>query len=143
MSDGLMLNVPDYFNTSQFCQNVAQLYQQKGFVVNVAMFNPYSAQIVFNKNVGGINTILGLGLGITANITVNNNMLCVSFTDAEWTGKIIGLVIGWFLCLIPFITAIIGVIKQSELPKQITNDMTIITANILNNTNNANNANYY
>ena len=130
MANGFMLNVVNNFNLAAYCQSVAQFYQSKGFVVNVAMFNPNSAQILFDKDTGGINTILGLGIGLKANIALNGNVLSVTFTDPEWTGKIIGLVVGWFLCLIPFVTAIIGLIKQTDFPKQLQADMTMVANNM-------------
>ena len=130
MANSFVLNVRNGFDLGMFCQNVAQFYQTQGFVVNVGMFGPGNAQITFDKNTGGINTILGLGIGLKANIMYNGNALSVSFTDAEWTGKIIGIVVGPYLCLIPIVTAIVGIIKQSDFPKQLQNDMTMIASNM-------------
>ena len=59
---------------------------------------------------------------------VANGVLSINFSDGDWTGKIIGLVVGWFICLIPFITAIIGCVKQSQLPKSIGNDAVIFAS---------------
>ncbi len=126
MAETLMINVRDGFNLGMFCQNVAMFYQNQGFTVNVAMMSPTNAQICFEKDLGGINTILGLGIGQKTNIVLNGNTLAVSFFDAEWTSKIIGIVIGWFLCLIPLVTSIIGIIKQSDFPKKLKTDMTMI-----------------
>ncbi len=61
---------------------------------------------------------------------VNNGVLNITFTDAEWTSKIIGAVIGWFLCLIPLITAIIGVVRQTSLPKNIENDVRMMISSM-------------
>ena len=130
MANGFMVNVRNGFDLGLFCQNVAQFYQGKGFNVNVALFSPTNAQITFDKDTGGINMLLGLGIGIKANVTLNGGVLSVAFTDAEWTSKIIGLVVGWFLCLIPFVTAIVGIIKQSDFPQQLQNDMMMISSNI-------------
>lgn len=126
MSDAFMINVRDNFNLGQYCQNVAMFYQNQGFNVNVALMSPTNAQICFEKDLGGINTILGLGVGQKANLVLNGNTLTCAFFDAEWTSKIIGVVIGWFLCLIPLVTGIIGIVKQSDLPKKLKNDMTMI-----------------
>lgn len=130
MSSSFILSVSNNFNLGAYCQNIAQFYQMKGFIVNVAVFSPYNAQIIFDKDTRGINTILGLGIGLKASIVLNGNILSVTFSDAEWTGKVIGLVIGWFLCLIPLVTAVIGIIKQTDFPKQLQNDMTMIAANM-------------
>lgn len=126
MASSFMMNVNDNFNLQAFCEKLADTYRGKGFNMNMAMFNANTAQVVFDKGVGGINMLLGLGQGIKVNFTVNNGTLMANFTEAEWTGKIIGLAVGWILCLIPLITAIIGCVKQSSLPKEIQNDATMI-----------------
>lgn len=51
--------------------------------------------------------LLGLGQGITVNISLNQNLLSVNYADGDWIGKIIGLAVGWILCFVPFITAVI------------------------------------
>ena len=120
MASNFMLNVSPEFNMEAFSEQLANLYRARGYVVTVANMNG-NAIISFEKNIGGINTVLGLGEGVKANCMVNNGVLNITFTDAEWTSKIIGAVIGWFLCLIPLITAIIGVVRQTSFPKNIEN----------------------
>lgn len=129
MASNFMLNVSPEFNMEAFSEQLANLYRARGYVVTVANVNG-NAIISFEKNVGGINTILGLGEGVKANCMVNNGVLNVTFTDAEWTSKIIGAVIGWFLCLIPLITAIIGVVRQTSLPKNIENDIRMMISSM-------------
>lgn len=124
-----MFNVSDNFSLGVFAQKLAEVYQQKGFTVQVANLGN-SVTLVFDKNTGGINMILGLGLGITANCTVNSGALVINYTNANWIGKIIGLVVGWILCFIPFICAIIGSVKQMNLPKEIGNDAMVIASNL-------------
>ena len=53
--------------------------------------------------------------------------LIVSFSDGDWTSKIIGFAVGLFCC-IPFVTAIIGTLRQLSLPKDIENDITVLAA---------------
>ena len=60
----------------------------------------------------------------------NGNMI-INFSDAEWTGKVVGLVIGWMFCLIPFIIAIIGCLRQLELPTSIGNDIQMIVGGLI------------
>lgn len=120
-----MFNVGPHFDFNVFADRLAQTYAAQGFAVSVADVN--NAKIIkFDKNTGGINTLLGLGLGITATCTLYNGVLQINFSDAEWTGKIVGFVIGWIVCLVPFITAIIGTINQVDLPKKIGNDAGMI-----------------
>ena len=59
-----------------------------------------------------------------------NNTVIISFSDAEWLGKIVGLVVGWFLCMVPFITAIIGTIQQLSLPKAIGDEAILIASTL-------------
>ena len=129
MASNFMLNVSPEFNMEAFSEQLANLYRARGYVVTVANMNG-NAIISFEKNIGGINTVLGLGEGVKANCMVNNGVLNITFTDAEWTSKIIGAVIGWFLCLIPLITAIIGVVRQTSLPKNIENDVRMMNSSM-------------
>lgn len=125
MADSFMANVPSNFDMNNFVQALRDTYMAKGFSVN-AMGMGNTARIVFDKGCGGINMLLGLGKGITANCMFQNGMLIINYTDADWTSKIVGLCVGWFLCLIPFITSIVGCINQSGLTKEINNDITMI-----------------
>ena len=125
MADSLMLNVPQDFNLDELTQQLSDMYRAKGFTVNVANLNN-SVIMDFDKGVGGINMLLGLDLGIKATFSINNGNLIVNYSNAAWTGKIIGLCVGWFICLVPFVTAIVGAIKQSKFPKDINNDITML-----------------
>ncbi len=128
MANSVMLKVNPAFDLEAFSNQLADTYRAKGFAVNVAAFNG-SSIITFDKNTGGINMLLGMGEGIKSTCTLNNDSLIINFSDGDWTGKIIGLAVGWFLCLVPFITAIVGCVKQSSLPKSIANDATVLAAN--------------
>lgn len=125
MADTLMINVSENFSLEDLGQELLSRYTAKGFQVNVAN-RPNELTVQFDKGCGGINNILGMGKGITANCTLQGNTLIVNYTNAEWTGKIIGLAIGWVLCMIPFITALIGCIGQLSLSKEINTDITMI-----------------
>lgn len=121
MADSVMFNVGPNFDFNVFADRIAQTYSAQGFAVSVADVNG-SKIVKFDKNTGGINTLLGLGLGITATFSLYNGVLQINFSDGDWTGKIIGLAIGWLICLIPFVTAIIGTVNQLDLPKKIGKD---------------------
>ncbi len=128
MANNFTVNTPENFSLEEFAQEVSQQYMAKGFQVRILKLKD-SVKIIFDKKCGGINMLLGLGEGISATCSLmgkEKDMLSVNFADGDWTGKIIGLVAGWFLCLIPFITAIIGACKQSSLPGKIANDMQMI-----------------
>ncbi len=129
MADNFMVNISEGFDIDRFAEEVVRQYQAKGFKVTALKMGE-TVKLTFDKGLGGINTVLGLGVGISANCMVNGNTLNVNFTEAEWTSKIIGCVLGWFVCLIPFITGIIGVTRQLQVPKDLTNDMQMIAVNM-------------
>ncbi len=123
--DNFSLNVREDINVDTIAQRLAEIYNVKGYTVTVTKFNN-SVSVNFEKGLGGINTVLGMGVSVKANISVTNGVLNVTFSDAEWTSKIIGYAVGWFLCWIPIVTAVIGTINQLELPKSIGSDIRMI-----------------
>lgn len=124
-----VFNVGPNFNLTTFSEQLAGLYRTKGFMVNVAYFNGNSV-ITFEKDVGGINYLLGLGEGIKATVSQNGNAVMINYSDGDWTGKIVGFAVGWILCFIPLITALIGTVKQLSLNDKITGDAMIIASNL-------------
>lgn len=130
MADSLTINVPEDFDLNLLVEKIKNNFQMQGFTITAAALQPNSHRIVFDKNCGGINMLLGLGQGITATLTLNGNCLFVNYSDGDWTGKIIGLVAGWILCLVPFITALVGCCNQFNLPKKISNDITMLISSM-------------
>lgn len=125
MADTKMIPINSDFNMDNMVSKFTQMYKAKGFdVVSTKMGSGVSIKI--SKDDDGIKKFVGLALGVTANITVSDNALMINFTDAEWVGKIIGICVGWFVCLIPAIIAVYGVIKQVEFPKTVANDIQMI-----------------
>jgi len=130
MTDTKIFPLPPNFDMDKMIQQITQMYQAKGFTV-MAMPMGTGAVIDFRKDDGGITKYLGLALGVKANIMVQNGNMIINFSDAEWTGKIVGLVIGWVFCLIPFIIALIGSFRQLELPNSIGNDIQMIVGGLM------------
>ncbi len=126
MANNLMINVDEDLDLGNLAEEIADTYRGKGFTVTVAKLKNGACTLVFDKGTGGINMLLGMGIGIKATMTAKNGMLNVNYSDAEWTGKIIGLIAGWFLCMVPFVTAIIGSVKQMGIAKEINNDITML-----------------
>ncbi len=118
MANNVVFNVSPYFNVDFFSQQLAESFRMKGYNTSVVKLGIVT-QVSFEKGTGGINTVLGMGEGVKANITQNGNTVTISFVEEEWTSKIIACVIGWFLCWIPIVTGIIGVVNQLNLPKTI------------------------
>ncbi len=96
------------------CQNL----QAQGYNVVPAMMGPGSAMITVQKDRDGFKNIIGLGIECRVTLTLNGPSINLNI-ESEWTNKIIALVVGWFLCLIPFITGIVGCVNQSGLPGKI------------------------
>lgn len=126
----LTFNVPQNYDLQMLVCKLRDLYITKGFTANITSAFPGNFNLRLEKNIGGINTLLGLGKAISVNFSLQGNMLIISYTDAEWTSKVIGLVVGWFLCLIPFVTAIIGAFGQYDLPGEISRDVTMLLGTV-------------
>lgn len=133
MADTLILNVTDGFDLNTLAEKLRDSFQGQGFNATLAVLSEKSARLILDKKCGGINMLLGLGLGITVNLSLNGDMLYVNYTDGDWMGKIIGVAVGWILCWIPFITAIIGGIRQLGFSKSISTEITMILAGMNNN----------
>lgn len=129
MANNVMFNVKSDFDMEVFANKLADTYRAKGFTVTTVNMNG-NYMITFDKGTGGINTLLGMGKGIKATCTRVNDTLTIAFSDAEWTGKIVACAVGWIVCMIPFITGIIGIFGQLSLPKEIGNDATMIAASM-------------
>lgn len=96
-----------------------QNLSMQGYDVKSQVMGPCAAEIIVTKDREGIkNSILGLGLESRVAITVSDNVMTLSM-GSEWTNKVVALIIGWFLCWVPVITGIVGLINQSCLPDKI------------------------
>ncbi len=106
-------------NLSILIDIAAQNLSMQGYDVKSQVMGPSAAEIIVSKDRDGIkNSVLGLGVECRVAITVADDILTLSI-GSEWTNKIIALFIGWFLCWIPIITGVIGLINQSSLPDKI------------------------
>ncbi len=130
MANSFMINIPADLSVEKLARDLATLYGSRGFSVTVTKLNN-STVLVFDKGCGGINTVLGLGQGIRATLTAKDGVLNVNYSDADWTGKIVGgvifLVFGIGLIGLPVgITALIGTLNQLKLPDSISADITLL-----------------
>ena len=117
-----MASVSQDFDVQNLADELVQNYAARGYVARaIKMKN--GARVTIEKGRGGINTILGLSEGVT--VTLNKQgaeTLVANFGDADWVSKIIGFAVG-LICCIPFITALVGTVRQLSLPKSIENDI--------------------
>lgn len=122
MAETKMIQVDENFDLAALVEKLKQTYQAKGFNVS-ALKAGNGVSITFSKDDEGIKKFVGMAQVITANISMNDRTMLINFTDAEWMGKIVGFLIGWFLCWIPWIFVGMGGYKQMELPKTIVKDI--------------------
>lgn len=125
MAETKMFPINQDFNMNDLVGKLTQMYQAQGFDVVPRQMGE-AISIKFSKDEDGIKKFVGLGLEITANLTVNDNSLMIAFDDEEWVGKLIGIGVGLILCWIPAFVAGYGAYKQSEFPKKIANDIQVL-----------------
>lgn len=122
MANNFMANVPEELDIQALANELAELYQTKGYAARVIKVRN-GARVTIEKGIGGINTILGMGESTTVTLMKQGqDTLVASFGNNEWTSKIIGFAVG-LLCIATVITAIIGTTRQLALPKDIENDL--------------------
>ncbi len=106
-------------NLNTVLAGAQQMLAAQGYEVIVQAYNPNSAMLTVRKNRDGFQNIIGLGLESRANIAlISENMLNVNI-EHEWTNKIVAIAVGWFCCLVPFITGIVGAVNQNGLSEVI------------------------
>ena len=120
MSTMRTFQVAPNVSIQEIVQKTSQNLSSQGFQCMAQPMGPNAASITVLKDRDGIKDFVGLGIECRAAVTLNGNILSVT-VDSEWTNKIIAIVVGWFLCLIPFITGIVGAIAQNSLPDKIFN----------------------
>lgn len=134
MAQDFIVNVNSDFDLVYFTQNLVDIYRARGFRVNVLTIEN-GCIVELGKELGGANSILGLGVGIKVSLYVKNNILSVSFSNEEWTSKIIAIALGFFFSafFLPvafIVTGIIGITRQLDLSKTIHSDITVILSSI-------------
>lgn len=134
MGQDFIVNVAGNFDIASFSHNLAGIYRSRGFSVNIFPLES-GCVLNLNKDTGGANAIIGLGVGIKVTLFVHNGILSVSFSDEEWVSKITAICVGFFfsafvLPLALVITGVIGITKQLELSKTVHSDIIVILSSI-------------
>ena len=107
------------YNMQAIVKMAEQQFVSQGYEVNSAVMGPQSATITILKDRDGIKNIAGLGVECKATLTVMGENTMMVNVESEWGNKILALALGWWLCLIPFITGLIGCSNQSGLPNKV------------------------
>ena len=119
MADTKMFQVGNNLDLTDLTNKLMCSYQMQGYQVS-ATRNISNASITIKKNMGFFKRFLGLAQAVTVNFTMSGNgTLAVTFSNQEWGGKICAIGVGLFVFWIPCFTGIYGLIKQVELPKDI------------------------
>lgn len=119
MGKSITLGLNPGYDLGYILSAADQQLKAQGYETILTVMNQNSATMVVKKDRDGIKNIIGMGVECQVNITVINGNTMTINIESEWTNKIIAIAVGWFFCLIPFITGIIGCSTQSSLPNKI------------------------
>ena len=129
MASPIAFSLPQNFDLQNVVGRLGRSFQLKGYAVRSYPVGA-GACLEVSRNTGGLNTVIGRCEGIKINFMPGANLLNVSFSDEQWTDKIIGFVVGWFTCWIPWIFTAIGAYNQYRLPKTVENELQIILGTV-------------
>lgn len=129
MASPIAFSLPQNFDLQNVVGRLGRSFQLKGYAVRSYPVGA-GACLEISRNVGGLNTVIGRCEGLKINFMPGANLLNVSFSDEQWTDKIIGFVVGWFTCWIPWVFTAIGAYNQYQLPKTVENELRIILGTV-------------
>lgn len=115
---------PD-FDLQSVVGQLGVMFQRKGYHVRSYPLGA-GACLELAKNKGGLNAVIGRCEGLKVHFMPGATMLNVSFSEEEWTDKVIAFVVGWFSCGITWITGLVGLYNQSRLPKEVESGLRLI-----------------
>lgn len=130
MSKSITCPISENFNINAALEQLKTNLKAQGYEVEAIPMGESAASLNVSKDNDGFKKFVGLGVECTVTLTKMGNNTIMANVESSWTNKIIAFCIGWFLCWIPIITAIIGCINQSDLPKKITTVIQSTCANM-------------
>ena len=119
MSKNSSVALPEGADLGAVVELAKQQLQSQGFEATGVVSGNNCATLTVQKDRDGIKNIIGLGVECRATLTVMNGNTMTINVESEWGNKILALALGWFLCLVPFITGIVGCSNQSGLPNKV------------------------
>ena len=93
MASPIAFSLPQNFDLQNVVGRLGRSFQLKGYAVRSYPVGA-GACLEVSRNTGGLNTVIGRCEGIKINFMPGANLLNVSFSDEQWTDKIIGYVVG-------------------------------------------------
>lgn len=118
----LTVNVSDHFDMQQFALEVTNRYYARRYYVHT-FDSPSGLTIVLVRRSGNVGSRLGMGVGIEATCALENGQLHVRYTDHERGKRIECLIFGWFLLLVPVVTALIGFSRQRDVERRFAHEV--------------------
>ena len=101
-----------------------------GYTVTPMMASDTMSTLNVTKSGSDLEKFAGMLPECNITLSRNGEQIYVNYEDV-WTSKILALAIGWILCMIPFITGLIGVSRQSSMANEV-QTMLMATVNELN-----------
>ena len=122
MANNFSVRVDNSFNLNSLVQFVAEKYRSKGYSADIQN-NGNEKSIKISKNTDIGYTLIGMVESVVVKLKVENGTLFVSFTETEYTSKIIAAILAFFCAGALWITMIIGLVNQSDLNSGISKDI--------------------
>ena len=130
MAESRFITCPETIDLSLLGEKVGEILRIQHFETEVFPIGPNSLMLRIRRDRTGLKNIVGLGLESRATLTHNGGDTLSVSIENEWVNKIVALAVGWFFCLIPFITGIIGCISQGDMPAKITSAVTAAVSDL-------------
>ena len=127
MASQKMVPIGPGFDMNDLVAKMTQTYQLQGYTV-VATAMGSGVSIDFRQGHNNFRKYIGASIGVRANISVSNNgTLAVTYTDEDWTIKVVLLILG-LLFIALFIGcfmiggSVVGFVRQAGLIGKLHND---------------------
>ncbi len=120
MAETRFITCPDTIDLNLLGEKVGEILRIQHFETELYPIGANSVLLRIRRDRTGLKNLIGLGLESRATLIHDGGDTLSVAIENEWVNKIIALAVGWFFCLIPFITGIIGCISQGDMPAKIT-----------------------
>lgn len=127
MANNLVFQLKNETDVNALTDHVAKRLQMQGYQVRVYPAGEGIITLAIEKDTGGIYPVLGYCQSLKATFVWRDGSLTVYFADEAWIDKVIGFIVGWFFCGIPWVFTGIGLYNQIQLPKKIENEIIMFT----------------
>ena len=120
MTEFRKYSIDDFFCMQDYIDFLLDHYRKKGYNATASAIID-GANVKLEKGTAFLQNVLGLKVSASFDATVSGNELFLKFGENVWSEKVIAIVIGLFICVIPAFTGLIGAGRQAALPEDIMN----------------------